>query len=374
MQIVAVAVSWDLYLATRSALVLGNVGLVQVAPFLLFALLAGHFADRYNRRNIILITQALLAAASLILVFSGLSVPIIYTSLFLTATARAFQGPARLSILNHVVPPENIGNAVAWNSSMQELSSVSGPAIAGILLAASGSHIVYVLQTACAVLSLLCYAAMNFRPKPVTSKTTIGEGIRFLFQNKLILAASSLDLFAVLFGGASALLPIFSVEILGGGVHTLGWLRAAPALGAVVMALTQAHLPRMERGGRVLLWSVAGYGAATIVFGFSHSLWLSFAMLVLTGAFDNISVVFRQSLIQTHTPDWVRGRVLAVNNIFISCSNQVGAVESGLTASWFGAVGSVTGGGVATLAVVALFTVFARRLREWRQSDAKIPS
>jgi MFS family permease len=366
-QMLAVAVSWDLYLATRSPVVLGNVGLVQVTPFFVFALIAGHFADRHNRRNIILVTQALFLSASLILLFSGLSVAVIYSCLFLTATARAFQGPARLSILPQIVSAEHIGNAIAWNSSAQELASVSGPAVAGILLAARGSRIVYLIQAVCAVLVLLCYAAMRYRPKPVVSKTTIGEGIRFLFRDKLILSASSLDMFAVLFGGATALLPIFSVEILGGGVHTLGWLRAAPSVGAVLMALTLAHLPKIERAGRVLLWTVAGYGVATIVFGLSRSVPLSFAMLVLTGAFDNVSVVLRHSLLQTQTPDRVRGRVLAVNNIFISSSNQLGAVESGLTAAWFGAVGSVVGGGAATLLIVAVFAGRARRLREWRQ-------
>jgi MFS family permease len=367
MQMLSVAVSWDLYLASHSPVVLGNVGLVQVAPFLFFALIAGHVADRYDRRKIILITQALYLLSSAVLIFSGLSVTVIYTCLFLTATARAFQGPARLSILPHVVPVEHLGNAIAWNSSVQELASVSGPALAGILLASRGSRVVYVTQAACAAMVLVSYAAIRFRPKVAAAKTTIGEGIRFLFRDKLILSASSLDMFAVLFGGAAALLPIFSVEILKGGAHTLGWLRAAPSIGAVLMALVLAHRRKIEHAGRALLWTVAGYGVATIVFGFSRSMWLSFAALVLTGAFDNISVVLRHSLLQTQTPDWVRGRVLAVNNIFISCSNQLGAVESGLTAQWFGAVPSVVGGGLATLLIVAGFGARAKRLREWRQ-------
>jgi len=367
MQMLSVAVSWDLYQETRSPVVLGNVGLVQVAPFFLFALFAGHLADRYNRRYIILITQCLFVVASLVLLFGNRSVSLIYSCLFLSATARAFQGPARLSILSHIVPPEHIGNAVTWNSSIQELANVTGPAIAGVLLAARGSQMVYVIQCGCAICVLLSYTALNFRPTPVVSKTTIGEGIRFLFQDKLILSVASLDMLAVLFGGATALLPIYSVEILGGGVHTLGWLRAAPSIGAVMMALTLAHRPKIERAGRVLLWTVAGYGVATIAFGLSRSIWFSFLMLAVTGAFDNVSVVLRQSLVQRETPDWVRGRVLAVNNIFISSSNQLGAVESGLTASWFGPVASVAGGGVLTILVVAAFAFGARRLREWRQ-------
>jgi MFS family permease len=368
MQMLAVAVSWDLYLATRSPVVLGNVGLVQVAPFFLFALVAGHFADRYNRRHIILITQALALGTALVLVFSGLSVAVIYGCLFFNASARAFQGPARLSVLTQVVPVEHVGNAVTWNSSAQELASVGGPALAGILLAASGSRVVYALQGACALVVLGCYAAMRFRPKPVIARSTMTEGLRFLFRDKLILSASSLDMFAVLFGGATALLPIFSVEILKGGVHTLGWLRAAPSVGAVLMALVLAHSPRFERPGLALLGAVAGYGVCTIVFGLSRSVWLSFAMLLLTGAFDNVSVVLRQSLLQTQTPDWVRGRVMAVNSIFISSSNQLGAVESGLTAQWYGAVGSVVGGGIATLAVMGWYAVFAERLKAWQQA------
>jgi MFS family permease len=367
MQLLAVAVSWDLYLATRSALVLGNVGLVQVAPFFLFALVAGHFADRYNRRHIILITQALALLTAVALVFSGLSVAVIYSCLFFNASARAFQGPARLSMLTQVVPADHVGNAVAWNSSAQELASVGGPALAGILLSLSGSRLVYGVQFLCALVVLACYGAMRFRPTPVEVRSTMTEGVKVLFRDKLILSASSLDLLAVLFGGATALLPIFSVEILKGGVHTLGWLRAAPSVGAVSMALVIAHSPKIQRAGMALLGAVAGYGICTIVFGLSRSFWLSFAMLLLTGAFDNISVVLRQSLLQTHTPDWVRGRVMAVNNIFISSSNQLGAVESGLTAAWLGAVGSVVWGGVATLVVAGSFTAFAKKLKEWRQ-------
>ncbi len=368
MQMLAVAVSWDLYQATHSPLVLGNVGLVQVSPFFLFALIAGHCADRYNRRHIILITQTVALLTALALVFSGLSVAVIYICLFFNASARAFQGPARLSMLTQVVPVEHVGNAVAWNSSTQELASVGGPALAGIVLSVAGSRAVYGLQFLCALTVLASYTAMRFRPAPVTSKrTTMTEGVKFLLRDRLILSASSLDLLAVLFGGATALLPIFSVEILKGGVHTLGWLRAAPSVGAVLMALVLAHSPKIERAGVALLSAVAGYGVCTIVFGLSRSFWLSFAMLLLTGAFDNVSVVLRQSLLQTQTPDWVRGRVMAVNSIFISSSNQLGAVESGLTAQWFGAIGSVVGGGIATLLVAGSFASFAKRLKAWRQ-------
>jgi MFS family permease len=372
MQMLSVAVSWDLYIQTKSPLVLGNVGFVQVAPFLLFALFAGHVADRYDRRRTMVLTQILQLAASVLLLAGSRSVLVIYSCLFLSACARAFQWPARQALLPHIVPTEALGNAITWNSSVQEISSVSGPAIAGILLAATGSRTVYQIQVICAALTLVCFMAVRYRSKPLVNPTapdakSLLEGMHFVFQNKLILAAISLDLFAVLFGGAVALLPIYAADILHAGASGLGWLRAAPSVGSVTMALVTAHMPRIRRAGTALLWSVAGFGAATIVFGISRSFWLSIAMLVLVGAFDNVSVVLRQSLIQTKTPDYVRGRVLAFSSIFISSSNQFGAVESGWTAAWFGAVPSVAGGGAATIAVVAICAALSRQLRTWKQ-------
>jgi MFS family permease len=372
MQMLSVAVSWDLYIQTKSALVLGNVGFVQVAPFILFALFAGHVADRYDRRRTMVLTQLLLLTASVILIAGFRSVAVIYACLFLTAFARAFQWPARQSLLPHVVTPETLRNAITWNSSVQEISSVSGPAIAGILLATTGSRSVYLVQIVCASLTLVCFLGLRYRSKPVldapapTAKSLL-EGMHFVRENKLILSAISLDLFAVLFGGATALLPIYAADILHAGARGLGWLRAAPSAGSVTMALVLAHSPKIHRAGTALLWAVAGFGAATIVFGISRSLWLSLAMLVLVGAFDNISVVLRQSLIQTKTPDYVRGRVLAFSSIFISSSNQFGAVESGWTAAWFGAVPSVAGGGLATIAVVAICALLSAPLRKWKQ-------
>jgi len=370
LQMMSVAVSWDLYLATKSAVVLGNVGFVQVAPFLLFALWAGHFADRRDRRRIMLATQLVVTAAVVVLVFSSQSVVLIYSALFLAAAARAFQGPARLAILPHVVPVDALSNAITWNSSVQEIASVSGPAIAGLILAASGSRTVYMIQAICAALAFVLFSFLSVRSKQereIPSQQSLLEGIRFVRSNPLILPAISLDLFAVLFGGATALLPIFAVEILHTGPRGLGWLRAAPSIGAVSMALILSHLPRIRRAGATFLAAVSGFGAATIVFGLSRSLWLSFAMLLLTGAFDNISVVLRQSLVQTRTPDHLKGRVLAVQNIFISCSNQLGAVESGWTSSWFGPIVSVAAGGLATILIVTGFSSKSRALREWEQ-------
>ena len=368
----SVAVSWDLYLQTHSALTLGNVGFVQVAPFLFFSLFAGHVADRYDRRQVMLMTQGLYLAASSLLAFGFHSVFAIYGCLLLTAIARTFQGPARGAMLPQIVPSEALGNAITWNSSAQEIASVSGPALAGLLLATSGSRIVYLLQTLFAILTFICFFSISSRSADNAAATprdmkSLLEGIRFVLNNKLILSAVSLDMFGVLFGGATALLPIFAVDILHGGASALGWLRAAPSVGAVSMALALAHLPKIQRAGPALILTVAGFGAATIAFGLSRNLWLSLAMLVLVGAFDNVSVVLRNSLVQTRTPDYVRGRVLAVNNIFISCSNQLGAVESGWTAALVGAAPSVWAGGIVTMAVVAICTAISPSLRNWRQ-------
>ena len=372
LQMLSVAVSWDLYMQTHSAMVLGNVGFVQVAPFLLFALFAGHFADRYDRRRVMLATQILLLAGSVLLVFSARSVALIYTCLFLIQMARALQGPARMAMLPQLVPMEALSNAIAWHTSAFEIASVTGPALAGIVVAAMSSRAVYQMQVGCAVLTLACVWMLRYRGEGRPSDTPVEgrsllEGLRFVWRNKLVLPAISLDLFAVLFGGATALLPIFAVDILHSGARGLGWLRAASSVGAILMAFGQAHAGPMRRSGLVLLWSVAGFGAATVVFGFSRSMWLSMAMLMTLGALDNVSVVLRQSLVQKKTPDAVRGRVLAVNSIFISCSNQLGAVESGWTAAWFGAVPSVVGGGIATVLIVAAFAIRSRELREWRE-------
>jgi hypothetical protein len=371
MQMLSVAVSWDLYVQTKSALVLGNVGFVQVAPFLLFALFAGHAADRYDRRRTMILTQFLLLAASVLLMIGFRSVAVIYSCLFLTACGRAFQWPARQALLPHVVIPGTLGNAITWTSSVQEISSVSGPAIAGLLLAAAGSRTVYLVQIVFGSLAMVCYIGLRYRSKvvadaPAPTAKSLLEGMHYVRDNKLILSAISLDLFAVLFGGATALLPIYAADILHAGARGLGWLRAAPSVGSVTMALVLAHSPKIHRAGIALLWAVAGFGVATIVFGISRSFALSLAMLALTGAFDNVSVVLRLSLLQT-TPDYVRGRVLAFSSIFISSSNQFGAVESGWTAAWFGAVRSVAGGGIATIAVVAICAAVSAPLRKWRQ-------
>jgi MFS family permease len=367
LQMLSVAVSWDLYLQTHSARVLGAVGFVQVAPSFAFAILAGHIADRYNRRMIMLVAQCLTVLASLLLASGVHGVAGIYGCLFLIAVTRTFQMPIRGAVLPDLVPPEALSNAITWNATMFESANVGGPALAGILLEMTGSRVVYMVQAGCAVTVLLCFAGLTFQRKHAVQTGSPLDGLRFIRDNKLILSAVSLDLFAYLFGGATALLPIYAVDILHAGPRALGWLRAAPSVGAILMAVTMAHSPRIRRAGPVLLWSVAGFGMATIGFGLSRSILLSCAMLALTGAFDNISVVLRQSVLQTRTPDFVRGRVMAVNSIFINCSNSLGAAESGWTAAWFGPIISVVGGGAAAIAVVALCALLSPALRRWEQ-------
>ncbi len=371
LQMMSVAASWDLYQQTRSAMVLGNVGLVQVAPAVLLSLWAGHVADRLDRRLVMVVSQLAYLASALTLALSPHSVFWIYGCLFVTATARTFQGPARGAILSAIVPPDALGNAITWNSSAQEIANVSGPALAGLLLALTSTATVYWVQVGCVAITLVSFAAIRSRriePHSVApGARAFLEGLRFVCADKLILSAVSLDLFGVLFGGATALLPIFAVDILHAGPGALGWLRAAPSIGAVLMAVTLAHYGRIVHAGRALLTVVVGFGLATIGFAFSKSLWLSMLMLILTGVFDNVSVVLRHSLVQKGTPDHLRGRVLAVNYIFISCSNQLGAVESGWTAAWLGAVPSVWLGGVATILIAAGCAALSPQLRRWRQ-------
>jgi MFS family permease len=266
--------------------------------------------------------------------------------------------PARSALIPQVVPLHVLGNAVTWNSSGWQVASMIGPGLAGILLAATGYAVTAYLLTVCCALG--CVALVGFiRPhsevrqrEPVTLAALLA-GVRFVFRTKLILATITLDLFAVLLGGATVLLPMFAApEILDAGPIGFGCLRAAPSVGALAMAIYLAYRPPLRRAGPALLWSVAGFGVATIVFGLSTNLWLSLVALALTGAFDNVSMVVRGTLIQVLTPDAMRGRVFAVNSIFIGSSNELGAAESGFTAKLFGPVASVVGGGIGTLLVV----------------------
>jgi predicted MFS family arabinose efflux permease len=374
-QMLSTVVGWDLYQATRSPIVLGNVGLVQIVPVLLLTFAAGHVADRYDRRGTLLVAQSIVAAMGFVLAFSGASrgVTLIYSCLFLSSMARTFQFPAASSLLPMVVPLEDLSNAISWNGMGREMAIFTGPALAGLLLAWLGSPAVYLAQAGCSILTMLCFFALVPKGAPAGAAVqggirAVGEGVSFVLREKLVLGAMSLDLLAVFFGGATALLPIFAQDILHIGPRGLGWLRAAPAVGAGSMALWLAHRRPIRRAGVTLLAVVAGFGLATIGFAVSRNEWLSFVLLAATGALDSVSVVLRSYLVHSRTPDNLRGRVNAVNALFISSSNQWGAVESGLAAKWMGTVPSVVFGGAATIFVAALIASLSGNLRRWRNS------
>ncbi len=372
-QMLAIVVAWDLYRITKSAIALGNVGLAQVLPVFLFTFVTGQVADRYDRRRTVVITQTAAAIVGLVLTFSGenRSVSLIYACLFLIATARAFQWPVTSSMLPQTVPMEDLTNAISWNGSAREFATMAGPAIGGIVIGIWGSEPVYFGQAVCSMISAYSFSRVQVPAHPPENRALPGwrgtlEGLQFVWNEKVVLYAMSLDLFAVLFGGARAVLPIYASDILNGGPQALGWLEAAPAVGAGLMSLALAHFGTISAAGRVMLWSVAGFGVATIVFAVSSNLILALAALFLVGAFDAISVVLRLSMVQLRTPTYLRGRVSAVNALFISSSNQWGAVESGIAASMLGTVPSVIFGGVMTLVVVGAIAAASKELRRWR--------
>jgi len=360
-QMLTVAVGWEVYERTGSALALGTVGLVQVLPVLALALPAGQIADRFDRKRVLMISMLLAAAAALglgITSFRAGAVGWIYAWLFLTGVSRAFQGPAKGAMLPQVVTRERFENAVTWNSGGWQLAAVLGPAAGGAMIAflhRAGDVYIAAAATALAFAALLTgmQLAPVARAAAGASLGALAEGVRFVFRQKLVLATITLDLFAVLLGGAVALLPIFAKDVLHVGPGGLGLLRAADSAGAVVTALLLAHRPPLRRAGPTLLWAVAGFGASIVVFGLSKSFPLSLAALFMTGAFDSISVVVRSTIVPLVTPEHMRGRVSAVNSMFISTSNEFGAFESGAVAQWLGPVASVVIGGIGTIVVVA---------------------
>ncbi|WP_375511574.1 MFS transporter [uncultured Nostoc sp.] len=359
-QMQTVAIGWELYERTNSAIILGGVGLAQVLPMIALTLITGHVADRRDRKLIMLLSVMLLALCSLtlaVLSYTKGAIFLIYACLVLTGVARAFLRPASDALMWQLIPVSAFTNAATWNSSSFQLAAVIGPAFGGFGIALLGSATgVYI---AAAIAALLCLILTVPIKEQKTIRTTepislkaLAAGAKFVWQNQLILAAITLDMFAVLLGGAIALLPIFAKDILHVGPVELGYLQAAHSIGALTMAITLAYLPPLRKAGPALLWSVVGFGVVTIIFGLSHSFWLSMLMLILGGALDSISVVIRHTLVQIRTPDHLRGRVAAINSVFISASNELGGFESGLTAALFGPVISVVGGGIGTIVVV----------------------
>ena len=368
----SVAVGWQVYSITHRPLDLGLVGLAQFLPGVCLFLVAGHVADRIPRHKILQTCYLGFSVCSLLLLtfaLSGIaSAYPIYFALLLNGTVRAFNAPASQALVPLLVPVEDFPNAIAWSSSIFQTATIAGPMIGGLVYGLTGrSQFVYAFAAIA-----YCTAFLSFRGVRLSSQTTarpaasggmVLDGLRYIWHSKLILGSMSLDLFAVLLGGAVALLPVYAREILHIGAMGLGILRSAPGLGAVTMAILVAHRPLRRRAGITMLAAVFGFGAATVIFGISRSVFLSVGMLALVGATDMISVIVRQTLVQLATPNEMRGRVSAVNMVFIGASNEVGQFESGITAQWFGTVPAVVLGGLGTMAVVVLCTWLFPALR-----------
>ena len=397
-QMQSVVVAWQVYAITNQPLHLGLVGLMHFLPAFLLALVTGQVADRVPRRRILMACYGVTGASALVLAamaWHGITTVLpIYAVLLVIGTARAFAGPAGSALLPTLVPLRHFGNAVAWSASIWQAAMIAGPSLGGLAYAkAGGPGAVFVMD---AVLCLASAALMwrvnaprgHVDTEPVSWHTVLA-GIRYIWGRKAVLGAVSMDLFAVLLGGAVALLPVFAKDVLNVGAEGLGILRGAPAVGAVVTAVALAHLPPLRRAGATMLVCVAGFGAATIVFGLSTSFVVSLVALVALGALDMISVVVRHTLVQVLTPDEKRGRVSAVNQVFIGASNELGEFESGVTAYWFamipivasgellgrgagdvnGAVIAVVVGGCGTLLVVALWAWLFPELRKFDRLD-----
>src|SRR5712691_10305905 len=379
LEMLSVAVGWQVYEITRRPLDLGLVGLAQFLPNVFLFLIAGHAADRFSRKKLLLICNLgfALCCASLIWISQHRleTVRPIYVVLVLVGVVRTFNSPAGRALLPLLVPEEVFPNAVAWNAIMFQAATILGPAIGGFLYAIfRGPTGVYAIALAACAVATVALARLrgrtSVRPKEDFTLKTVFAGLHYIWTHKLILGSISLDLFAVLLGGAVALLPVYAREILRTGPWGLGLLRAAPGAGASIMAVLLAYRPLRNRVGATMLWCEAGFGIFTVLFGVSRSLIVSMLALLFVGAMDMVSVVVRGTLVQLATPDEMRGRVNAVEMIFIGASNEVGQFESGLTAQWFGTVPAVVLGGVGTLVVTAMC---AWSFPELRRVD-RIPS
>jgi len=371
----AVAVAWQVFGLTHRPLDLGLVGLAQFLPGILLFLPAGHAADHFPRKQVLACCYGAFALCSLLLFVLTLNgvktVWPIFAALTFNGVVRAFNGPASQSILPLIVPEEHFQNAVSWASSIFQTSVIIGPTIGGILYGWSGSALpVYAAAATAYLVSFMLFARVQLTPvsrvRMPISLETVFEGMRFIWRNKLLLGAMSLDLFAVLLGGAVALLPVYAHDILHVGAQGLGILRGAPGAGAVVMAIVVAHWPPGKHAGLAMLGGVLGFGIGTVIFGLSHYFLLSLAALAMCGACDMVSVIVRHTLVQMDTPDSMRGRVSAVNMVFIGASNEVGQFESGITAQWFGTVPAVVLGGLGTIAVVIAWARLFPAMRSFR--------
>jgi MFS family permease len=376
-QMQSIVVGWQVYQLTKDPLSLGLIGLAEAVPFIAVALYAGHIADRYNRKKIILWFDLvfLLGTCGLLLFTffsSGMIITIgilpIYIVVAISGVARAFIYPSTIALMAQMVPRELYTNSSTWNSTIWHIAAITGPAIGGLVYGFFGVKIAYLSVIFFMFISILL---LSFVKKYITSPVEESEslfqrlssGIKFVFRNQILFGTMSLDMFAVLFGGAVAMLPIFAAEVLKVGPQGLGFLRSAPMAGAVIMSLIIAYRPPMANAGRYLMIGVAGFGLSIILFALSKNFYLSMGLLMLSGMFDNISVIIRATTMQLMTPDEMRGRVASVNSIFIGSSNEIGSFESGVAAKLMGLIPSVIFGGGMTLLIVGLTAKFAPLLR-----------
>ena len=377
-QMQSIIVGWQMYELTRDPLALGLIGLAEALPNIAVVLYAGHAADRYNRKRIIIwFTLLFLTGTALLFLFtirnlgilSTLGVLPIYGVVMISGISRAFLYPSIIAMMSQLVPRYLYTNASTWNSTAWHIAAITGPAIGGLVYGFFGVRNAYLTVLFFLLLALLLLSFVKNRPVPPMNEEEtllqrLSSGLKFVFKNQVLLGAMSLDMFAVLFGGAIAMLPVFAAEVLLVGPQGLGFLRAAPMAGAVIMSLFIAHRPPMAQAGRFLMIGVTGFGISIIGFALSHNYYLSLALLMISGMFDNISVIIRATAMQLITPDEMRGRVASVNAIFIGSSNEIGSFESGVAAKLLGLIPSVIFGGCMTLLTVGIIARFAPRLRK----------
>lgn len=374
----SVIVGWQVYDLTHDPFSLGLIGLSEAVPFLVVALFAGHIADLFNRKSIIAITASVYVVCAAILLYMSYAMQDLYQTsgvlplyyiIAVTGLARAFFYPAQSAYMAQIVPRNLYANSSTWNSTIWHIAAVSGPAAGGLIYGFAGIHAAFMCVVFFSILSLVFFYTSKSVPIPprIANEgifTSLSTGIKFVFKNQVLLGALALDMFGVLFGGAVALLPVFASEILHTGPQGLGFLRAAPAAGAVIMAMILAYYPPIHRSGKKLLFAVGGFGACIVFFALSGNFLLSLALLFLSGMFDNVSVIIRGTILQMYTPDEMRGRVASVNSLFIGSSNELGSFESGLAAKIMGLVPSVVFGGGMTVMIVLATAGFAPKLRK----------
>jgi len=377
-QMQSVIVGWQVYDLTHDPFSLGLIGLSEAIPFLVVALFAGHIADLFNRKTIIAITATAYVICAIVLLYMSYSMQTLYQTagvmplyitIAITGLARAFFYPAQSAYMAQIVPRSLYANSSTWNSTIWHIAAVSGPAAGGLMYGFAGIHAAFMCVVFFSVFSLIFFYTSKSVPIPARIAdegifTSLSTGVKFVFGNQVLLGALALDMFAVLFGGAVALLPVFASEVLHTGPQGLGFLRAAPAVGAVLMAMILAYYPPIHRSGIKLLWAVGGFGACIIFFALSGNFWLSLGLLALSGMFDNVSVIIRGTILQMYTPDEMRGRVASVNSLFVGSSNELGSFESGLAARLMKLIPSVVFGGGMTVMIVLATAGFAPKLRK----------